>query len=169
MILVDANLLIYATWTDFSQHRRAADWLESMVHQGVRLGLPWSSLLAFLRVSTNARLFNRPLTMNEAWGQVHAWLSLPAVWIPEPTERHAKVLGELLVAANVSGNLVSDAHVAALAIEHGLEICSTDADFARFPGVRWRNPLVDGVRERKMAYRPAARPRRRAGRRAGVM
>jgi len=159
VILVDANLLIYAKGAEFPQHPRAAVWLESVVREGARIGLPWASVLAFLRVSTNARLFRRSLTMNHAWAQVQEWLALPGVWVPQPTEQHAKVLGELLAGANASGNLVSDAHLAALAIEHGLEICTTDADFARFPGVRWRNPLAEGVREAPAAYRKTARLR----------
>lgn len=153
MILVDANLLIYAKGADLPPHRRAIAWLEATLRDGARVGLPWASLLAFLRISTNPRLLNQPLPMAEAWAQVEEWLALPGVWIPQPTEQHAQVLGELLVASNGAGNLVPDAHVAALAIEHGLEVCTTDADFARFPGVRWRNPLVEGVKEAKARYR----------------
>ena len=101
----------------------------------------WLSLLAFLRVATNPRAFRSPLTMAVAWEQVSTWLSVETVWTPEPTERHATVLGELLALPGVYGNLVPDAHLAALAIEHGLTLCSTDGDFARFPGLTWLNPL----------------------------
>ena len=142
MILVDANLLLYAKAADMPQHRAAAAWFAGRVRDGERIGLPWPTLLAFVRVGTNPRLFNQPLGMAAAWKQVEEWLGLPGAWIPQPTEQHAKVLGGLLLGANASGNLVTDAHLAALAVEHGLEVCSTDADFARFPGVRWRNPLV---------------------------
>lgn len=142
MILVDTNLLLYAKVAGLPNHLRAAQWLEQAFASATRVGLPWHSLLGFLRISTNARAFARPLAMEQAWEQVEEWLSLRGVWIPEPTERHASVLGELLSSGNATGNLVPDAHLAALAVEHGLELCSTDADFARFPGVRWRNPLV---------------------------
>jgi uncharacterized protein len=161
MILVDANLLIYAKGADLPQHRGAAAWFESVVQEGMRLGLPWMSLLAFLRVSTNPRLFTQPLTMTAAWAQVEEWLSLPGVWVPQPTEQHPRVFGHLLVAGNATGNLVPDAHLAALAIEHGLELCTADSDFARFPGVRWRNPLVEGVREARARYRARGRQLRR--------
>lgn len=157
MILVDANLLIYAKGADFPQHRGAASWLESVLSADSRAGLPWASLLAFLRVSTNPRVLSRPLTMVQAWAQVDEWLRLPGVWIPQPTDQHPKVLGEVLSASNAAGNLVSDAHVAALALEHGLEVFTTDSDYARFPGVRWRNPLVEGVREGAARYRSRRR------------
>jgi toxin-antitoxin system PIN domain toxin len=98
--------------------------------------------LGFLRISTNPRAFGRPLTALQAWQQVLAWLATGPAWIPQPTEHHADVLGELLTLPGVYGNLVPDAHLAALAIEHGLTLCSTDGDFARFPGLRWQNPLV---------------------------
>ena len=141
MILVDANLLLYAKVGDLPQHERAARWLEGAFRDTPRVGLPWPSLLAFLRIGTSPRVFARPLAVAAAWEQVEEWLSLPGVWVPQPTEAHARVLGELLRAAHAGANLVPDAHLAALAMEHGLEVCSTDADFARFPGVRWRNPL----------------------------
>ena len=142
MILVDANLLLYAKIEDLPQHRAAAAWFEQAVGGPSKVGLPWPSLLGFLRISTNPRVFTRPLPMARAWEQVAEWIDLPAVWIPQPTERHGSVVGELLLGANASGNLVPDAHLAAIAVEHGLEVCSTDADFARFAGVRWRNPLA---------------------------
>lgn len=142
MILVDANLLLYAKIADLPQHEQAAQWFAEQVRAGVRIGLPWPSLLAFLRISTNPRVFSRPLSIGQAWEQVSEWLELPGVWVPEPTDGHARVLGQLLTAANAAANLVSDGHLAAIAVQHGLEICSTDADYARFPGVRWRNPLA---------------------------
>ena len=142
MILVDANLLIYASISDFSQHQAARDWLDGQLYGTTRVGLPWPSLLALVRVATNPRVLVRPLAMEDAWGQVTGWLACGPVWIPQPTERHADILGRLLALPGVRANLVHDADLAALAIEHGLILCSTDGDFARFPGLRWQNPLV---------------------------
>jgi len=100
-------------------------------------------VLAFLRLVTNSRVFEHPESMADAWGQVQAWLACETVWSPEPTERHASVLGEILKLPGMRGNLVPDAHLAALAIEHGLTLCSTDGDFARFRALRWLNPIAD--------------------------
>jgi toxin-antitoxin system PIN domain toxin len=143
MILVDANLLLYAVMQDSPRHEAARGWLEECLNGTARVGLPWESLLAFCRLTTNPRVFGRPLTIETAWRLVRAWLEVPVVWIPQPTERHAEEIGRLLLAVHATGNLVPDAHLAALAIENGLELCSTDWDFARFPGLRWRNPLAD--------------------------
>ena len=107
-----------------------------------RVGLPWPSLLAFLRLVTNPRIFPRPLGMAEACNRVDAWLRRAPAWVPAPTQRHSEILAQLLAAPGVHGNLVPDAHLAALAIEHGIELNSTDGDFARFAGLRWRNPLA---------------------------
>ena len=142
MILVDANLLIYAHITAFAQHQIAHDWLDRQLNGVSRVGLPWASLLAFLRIVTNPRIFEHPEPMAEAWGQVTAWLACDTAWIPEPTERHLEVLGRLIALPGVHGNLVPDANLAALAIVHGATLCSTDGDFARFPGLRWLNPLA---------------------------
>jgi hypothetical protein len=106
------------------------------------VGLPWPSLLAFLRFVTNPRLFDNPELITDAWEQVMAWLNCDSSWIPAPTERHTQILGSLLAGPGVHANLVPDAHLAALAIEHGLILCSTDGDFGRFPGLRWQNPLA---------------------------
>lgn len=141
MILVDANLLIYARVRSFAQHARARSWLDSQLSGNGPVGVPWPSVLAFLRIVTNPRIFERPEAMTDAWRQVNAWLGVDVVWIPQPTERHPDVLASLLTTAGVQANLVPDAHLAALAIEHGLILCSTDADFARFPDLRWQNPL----------------------------
>lgn len=141
MILVDANLLIYAHVQSFSQHARAREWLDDRLSGSAQVGIPWPSLLSFLRLVTNRRVFERPETTDDAWRQVNAWLECRAAWIPQPTERHCDVLGRLLGTVNVAGNLTPDAHLAALAIEHGLTLCSTDGDFARFPNLRWQNPL----------------------------
>jgi toxin-antitoxin system PIN domain toxin len=142
VILVDANILIYASNADTDQHARARDWLTEQLNGLAAVGLPWASLLAFLRVGTQPRAFRTPLMMEAAWQQVSNWLSAEPVWIPTPTERHATVLARLLALPGVYGNLVPDAHLAALAIEHGLTLCSTDGDFARFPTLQWLNPLA---------------------------
>jgi len=142
LILVDANLLIYAHVKAFAQHQAARDWLDEQLNDISRVGLPWASLLAFLRVVTNPRIFEQPEPIADAWAQVMAWLACDTTWIPEPTEHHSETLGRLIALPGVHGNLVPDAHVAALAIEHGVTLCSTDGDFARFPGLRWLNPLA---------------------------
>jgi len=141
MTLVDANLLVYAVVEEMPDNAKAARWLEDQLAGDVRLGMPWSSLVAFLRVVTNPRVFRAPLDPALAWRQVDAWLGQPVVWIPNPTPLHAGILGRLMTSTGAAGNLVHDAHLAALAIEHGLAVASTDADFARFPGVKWVNPL----------------------------
>ena len=142
MILLDANLLIYAHVRSFPQHASARDWLDAQLGGGGPVGLPWPSLTAFLRIVTNPRMFERPEPMADAWNQVRAWLDADVVWVPLPTERHREVLGTLLAEAGMQANLVPDAHLAALAIEHGLLLCSTDGDFGRFTDLRWQNPLA---------------------------
>jgi uncharacterized protein len=142
LILVDANLLIYAHVSAFAQHQTARDWLDRQLNDVSRVGLPWASLLGFLRIVTNPRMFERPEPVADAWAQVTAWLACDTAWVPEPTKRHPEVLRSLIALAGVHGNLVPDAHLAALAIEHGVTLCSTDGDFARFPGLRWLNPLA---------------------------
>jgi toxin-antitoxin system PIN domain toxin len=142
MILVDANILIYAHVGSSPHHQTARSWLDQELSGNTQVGLPWASLLAFLRIVTNPRIFERPESITEAWRQVRAWLSCEVAWTPQPTERHADVLGELLAAGGIEANTVPDAHLAALAIEHGLLLCSADRDFARFPDLRWMNPLA---------------------------
>lgn len=142
MILVDANLLLYATISDFEQHEPARAWLDERLNAPIRVGLPWPSLLAFIRIATNARVFPRPLAVTAAWRRVTAWLDLETVWTPQPTERHRDVLDGFLAGTASSSKLVPDAHLAAIAVGHGLTLCSTDGDFARFDGLRWENPLA---------------------------
>jgi hypothetical protein len=142
VILVDANLLLYAHVSSFREHERARSWLDERLTGATPVGLPWPSLVAFLRLVTNPRVFEHPEPMHDAWRQVAAWLDCPCSFTPEPTERHREVLGELLAGSGVRANLAHDAHLAALAIEHGLTLCSTDGDFARFPGLRWENPIA---------------------------
>jgi hypothetical protein len=142
VILVDVNLLLYATNVSAGQHRAAREWLDRQLVESPRVGLPWATLLGFLRLATNARAITRPLTIAAAWQQVSQWLACEPTWVPLPTERHGEVLGRLLAEPGMYGNLVPDAHLAALAIEHGLTLCSTDGDFARFPELKWLNPLA---------------------------
>ena len=141
MILVDANLLVYAHVANFPQHKAAQKWLDAKLNGAAPVGLPWESLLAFLRLVTNPRVFEQPEPAVAAWDQVQSWLNCTNVWVPLPTESHRTVLGDLLSVTRAHANLVPDAHLAALAIEHGLVLCSADGDFARFPGLRWENPL----------------------------
>jgi len=142
LILVDANILIYARVSSFAEHQLARGWLDRQLNGIPRVGLPWASLLAFLRIVTNPRVFERPEPIADAWGQVVTWLACDTAWMPEPTERHGEILGELFALPGVYANLVPDAHLAALAMEHGLTLCSTDGDFARVPGLSWLNPLA---------------------------
>ena len=140
-MLIDANLLVYAHVASFEQHQRARAWLDEQLNGSAVVGLPWPSLLAFLRLVTNPRMFDRPESPAQAWAQVQGWLSCETAWIPQPGEGHAALLGEILALPGIHANLIPDAHLAVLAIEHGLTVCSTDSDFARFPHVRWTNPL----------------------------
>ena len=142
MILVDANLLVYAHVRESTGHARARAWLDLELNRSRRVGLPWPSLLAFVRLVSNPRIFERPEPIDLAWKQVEDWLDADAVWIPSPTERHRDVLARTLREIGGRANLVPDAHLAALAIEHGLTICSSDGDFARFADVKWINPLA---------------------------
>lgn len=141
MILVDANILLYAHVVSYPQHESARIWLDTALSGIERVGLPWESLLAFVRIVTNGRLFPKPASTVDAWRQVSEWLTAEPAWSPTPTERHHEVLSTL-VPSITKPTLVSDAHLAAIAIEHGLTLVSTDGDFARFPGLRWDNPLA---------------------------
>lgn len=132
----DLNVLLYAVNADAAQQAVAARWLEEAHEQPGGIGYAWVVLLGFLRIATRPGIFPRPLTLDEALGQVDDWLSHPRARILAPTERHAAVLARLLIGAGVGGDLVTDAHLAALAIEHGAELGSFDRDFGRFPGLR---------------------------------
>lgn len=143
-MIVDANLLIYAVDVRSKQHERARQWLEEQLNTPQRVGLPWTSLLAFLRIVTNPRIYPTPLSGPEAWAIVEGWLACPTVWCPQPTFRHAEILGRLIQEGGLTAALIPDAHLAALAIEHDLTLCSADQDFARFPGLRFMNPLRVG-------------------------
>jgi len=142
-MLVDANILLFAIDRMSPFHERASSWLADQLNGDRRVAIPWESLTAFMRIATNPRATDRPLKPAAAWGFVEDWLASPVVWTPVPTEDHAALLGGLIQRYALGGTLIPDAHLAALALEHGLEVCSADTDFARFTEVRWRNPLAD--------------------------
>jgi toxin-antitoxin system PIN domain toxin len=141
VILVDANLLLYAYNPSFDRHQEAREWLEGVLSRSDPVCLAWATILAFLRIATNPRAFEYPLSIEEAILIVSDWLELPTVTILEPGNRHWAVLTELLSQTQVRGSTVMDAHLAALAIEHGAVLCTSDRDFARFPNLRMLNPL----------------------------
>jgi len=144
MYLVDANVLVYSTDPGSEHHDVARDWLDEQTAGVPRsVGLPWPTLLAYLRLVTNPRMYSPPATPADAWQRVEEWLSRPAAWIPVPGPRHRQTLAEIVQTCHPTGNLVPDAHLAALAREHGLTVVSTDTDFARFPGITWLNPVLD--------------------------
>ena len=149
MILIDANLLIYAVNLDSHHHRRAREWLEETLSGATSVGLPWICLLAFLRITTRPGILVHPLTSDKATGFVESWLDQPFVDPVVPGNGHWPILRNLLRLTGTSGNLTSDAHVAAPAIEHGAGVCSADHDFKRFPGVDHVNPLEEGTRRRR--------------------
>ena len=142
MKLIDLNLLLYAVNRDAPRHRAARTWLEETLSADEPVGLSWAVLLGFLRISTHRRVMPRPLTLEQATAVVDGWLAQPVVVVPAPGPGHWSVLKELLLSCGTAGNLTSDAHLAALAIEQGGELCSTDNDFARFTHLRWVNPLA---------------------------
>jgi toxin-antitoxin system PIN domain toxin len=142
VILVDSNLLVYAHVASFPQHVAARRWLDGQLNGTTAVGLPWESLLAFVRLVANPRIFERPLPVAAAWEQAKSWLGCPNVWSPQPTENHRTLLDGLLGKVATRANHVPDAHLAALALGHGLTLCSTDGDFARFTGLRYLNPLL---------------------------
>ncbi len=141
-MLVDANLLLYAANHAAPEHERARAWLDAQLTGRRRVGLPWPSLLAFVRLATNPLVVRNPATARAAWDQVRAWLEAEPAWVPLPTARHAELVGRFCEEGWMTSRLVPDAHLAALAIEHGLTVCSSDGDFARFPGLDWMNPLA---------------------------
>ncbi len=143
-MILDANVLLYARNSNDPRHVRIATWLEDALTGPVRVGMPWAVLTAFVRIASHPRVTSLPLSAAAAWGQVEEWLGAPSAWIPMETNRHADVMGGLITRYSLAGAIISDAHLAALAIEHGVEMVSTDGDFARFSEVRWRNPLDAG-------------------------
>lgn len=142
MRLSDVNLLLYAYDTTSAQHARARAWLEERLSAVEAFGFAWGTLLAFVRLGTNPRVFESPLRVEESLDIVEAWLAAPCAAVLHPGPRHAVLLRQLLEPLGTAGNLTADAHLAALALEHDAELCSADADFSRFPGLRWSNPLA---------------------------
>ncbi|MEO6318958.1 MAG: TA system VapC family ribonuclease toxin [Acidimicrobiales bacterium] len=140
-MLLDANLLLYTVDSESPHHARATAWLTEILNGERRVAIAWQTIGTFLRISTHPRIAAAPLRSDEAWSHVADWLAADPVWIPPSTERTAAVYERLLGLTSVTGNLVPDAQLAALAIEHGLTLCSADSDFARFPDLRWENPL----------------------------
>ena len=140
MKLVDANVLLYAVNRDEPRHASARDWLDEALSGGARVAFCWVVLLAFMRLSTNGRIFDGPLTANEAITQAQDWLAQPSAVVVEPTARHLGIVQQLLAPLAAGGNLVNDAHLAALAIEHRCEVVSYDTDFLRFHGVKLETP-----------------------------
>lgn len=142
MILVDANLLVYAHDEAAPEHPVARAWFELVMNGSARVGLPWPSLLAFVRLVSNPAIVRDPVLPAHAWERAARWLTRDNVWLPLPGPAHSEVLSRLLADRRVTSRMVPDAHLAALAIEHGLTLCSSDGDFARFAGLRWHNPLA---------------------------
>ena len=142
MKLSDVNLLLYAYDTSSAHHARAKAWLEGQLSGVEAFAFAWIVLLAFVRLVTSPRVFESPLRVDEALDIVDAWLAAPCATVAHPGARHAVLLRQLLEPLGTGGNLTTDAHLAALALEHDAELCSADADFSRFPGVRWTNPLT---------------------------
>ena len=141
MILVDANILLYAEDSLHPRNQQAREWWDGQLSQTGTVCLCWTVLSAFIRIGTNARVFEHPLSLEQALARVQSWLDQPCTRVVRPTERHWTVFQQMLTDGQAIANLVTDAHLAALAIEHGCELASTDSDFARFPKLKWSNPL----------------------------
>jgi uncharacterized protein len=142
VIVVDANLLIYAYDLDSAHHKKSLSWLEELLSGVEAVGLPWQSVSAFLRVITNRRLPGMRVTLEQAVQVVDEWLQQPNVQVLVPADQHWSVLRQMILEGRASGPLVSDAEIAAITIEQGAVLHTTDRDFARFPGLRWKNPLM---------------------------
>lgn len=142
MILIDANLLLYAYDPNAAEHEASRLWLEATLSGSPLVRFSWLTVWAFLRIATNPRVFERPLSTEEAEHHVSSWLAQPSAGVLEPGERHWEILQQLTREGQASGPLVMDAALAAIAIEHGATLCTTDRDFARFPGLTWTNPIV---------------------------
>ena len=142
MIVPDINLLVYAHNSQSRQHEAARKWWEDLLNGTGTVGLPWATILGFIRIATNPKILDNPLDVSSACTRVRSWLVRPQTAFIHPGDRHADILFGLLEEAGSAGNLTTDAHLAALAIEHQAELHSTDADMVRFRGLRWTNPLV---------------------------
>jgi uncharacterized protein len=141
VILVDANLLLYAEDTLSEHHQAAQRWWDEQLSGSAPVCLCWPVLTAFIRIGTNARLHQRPLTINEAIERTQSWFEQPCIRIIHPTDGHWPIFQRLLRDGKATGNLVPDAHIGALAIEHNCVLQTTDADFTRFKGLKWKNPI----------------------------
>jgi toxin-antitoxin system PIN domain toxin len=141
MILPDLNLLVYAYNSDAPGHVRAKAWWETCLSENRPVALSWVVILGYLRLMTSRSVLTDPCSPQEAIGHIRSWLDRPQVQILQPGPRHLELLDSLLKAAQASGSLTTDAHLAALAIEHQAELHTNDGDFSRFPGLRWTNPL----------------------------
>lgn len=148
MKLVDANLLLYAVNSAEPMHQRSKKWLEESLSEAEPFAFDWTVLLAFLRISTRSGIFARPLKVQQAFAIIGSWLNQPCALVVAPTDRHAAVLQDLILPLGTGGNVTSDAHLAALAMEHGATLYSADTDFSRFPGLTWINPTDAGSRLR---------------------
>ena len=141
MRLLDVNLLVYATFSSMSRHAEAKRWLDAAMRGREQVAIPWETICGFVRLASNPRVFSPCLSVAEAWRHAAAWLDCPCAWIPSPTPRHRDILSELLALPGMTHKLVADAQLAALALEHGLVLCSADDDFRFFPGLRFENPI----------------------------
>jgi uncharacterized protein len=141
-VLVDANILLYAVDDRSPSHEAARSWLDQSLNGPRRVGIPWTSLTAFMRIATHPRATLEPLTPTDAWRYVEEWLDAPVVWVPTPGRGHREILGRLLRDLDLTANLVTDAVLAAMCIEHGLQMVSADSDFARFSEISWLNPVA---------------------------
>lgn len=143
MTLIDANLLLYAENSLSPDHEVARSWLDEQLSGAEPVAFCWPVLTAFIRIGTNARLHKRPLTLKEAMERVQSWLDQPCVRLVTPTEEHWPLFQQMLRTGTAIANLVADAHLAALAVEHNCRLASADGDFARFRGLKWINPLAE--------------------------
>ncbi len=141
MILVDVNIPVHALSRGSREHGRLREWWDGHLSGVTPVAIPWAVSFGFVRIMTNPRIVSPPLGVEEALGCVSSWFRQPCVRVIEPLDGHWELTASLLRRVGAAGNLTTDAHLAALAIQHGCELCSTDADFARFPGLRWSNPL----------------------------
>ena len=141
-MILDVNVLLYATNTSSMHHQKCSDWLRRAFNGRSRVGLPWQTIGAFLRIATHPRVSAHPLTTAQAWSLIDGWLQAPVYWVPTATERTASILGSLVAGQELRGNLVTDAQLAAIAIEHGVAVVSADSDLARFRNLHWINPVT---------------------------
>jgi len=142
MILPDVNILLHAHNARSQRHQAAHDWWKETLNQARPIGLAWVTILGFLRMTTHRGILENPMRITDAVRRVRSWLENPCVQILEPGDRHAEIMFAFLEELGTGGNLTTDAHLAALAVEYQAELASTDTDFGRFPGVRWFNPLA---------------------------